>query len=374
MAGCCLQQLKCCCGRQPCALCFKCPINASTTTRFMYIFYLFLCVIIMCLMLTPTLQHAIIDIFPQYNVTCLAINAGENCGHLVGYLAVYKLAFAVVIFHLLLGLITIKVTTSRSIRGGIHNGFWLIKFLFLCGLCAGSFSVPVQYWETIVMVWMYICLVGAIMYIIIQLYFLVEFAHSWTDRWQRNAVLSPNSCWKMATVLCTAAIFFAVAAGVFLLFIFFTKAFSCTANKIFIGINGGLCLLCSFVSALPCADKSTGNSRAGLLQSGVVSIYVIYLTWSAVSSEPRQPLEILGNLTTYRMDNLAAHTFEEYYCGPTGSFLEYNEYLMPFVGILIMFLSVIYSSLQVSYKSHHLGIVIPRTVNEVYLMNLLNFF
>lgn len=358
----CKQQLLCCCGCQPCHLCCRCcpKVNESTTTRFMYIFLLFLSVVIMCLMLTPQVQHTFVNTFPYYyNATCIALNIGENCESLVGYMAVYRMAIAIICFFVLFALVMIRVDSSSSWRGGLHNGCWGIKIIILCGFCTASFCIPSPIFEVVLPVAMYTCLSGAAIFIVIQLFFFIDFAHSWTDKWQKNAVIGHSACWQIAMVLCASIIYTGVVCAVFLLFIFFTKADSCTANKIFIAINAGLCVLCSFVSALPCVEKSTGDSRSGLLQSAVISAYVTYLTWSAISSEPNEPIWSSTNVTDVSsMANVYTTqvTIEEYYCGPAGTILQMNEYLIPSIGVIIMFATVIYSSLQLTHKSHHLGI------------------
>ena len=71
-----------------------------------------------------------------------------------------------------------------------------------------------------------------------------------------------------------------------LLFIYFTTSDDCALNKFFISFNLILCLIVSVVSVLPVVQESLPNS--GLLQSAVVTLYTVYLTWSAVANNPNQ--------------------------------------------------------------------------------------
>lgn len=114
---------------------------------------------------------------------------------------------------------------------------------------------------------------------------------------------------SMCTLLC-----FAISViGIMALFSYFTTWEGCTTNKIFIGINAGLCLFLSVVSALICCGPSkfaytrctcccvssvflfvcflstTGETHSALLQASIISVYITYLTWTAVSSIPREP-------------------------------------------------------------------------------------
>lgn len=59
---------------------------------------------------------------------------------------------------------------------------------------------------------------------------------------------------------------------------------ACGLNKFFISFNLILCLIVSVVSVLPRVQEALPNS--GLLQSSVVTLYTIYLTWSAVANNP----------------------------------------------------------------------------------------
>lgn len=61
---------------------------------------------------------------------------------------------------------------------------------------------------------------------------------------------------------------------------------SCGLPKFFISINLILCFIVSVVSILPKVQEALPNS--GLLQSAVVTLYTIYLTWSAVANNPNR--------------------------------------------------------------------------------------
>jgi hypothetical protein len=58
----------------------------------------------------------------------------------------------------------------------------------------------------------------------------------------------------------------------------------CALNKFFISINLILCILVSVVAILPKVQEH--QPRSGLLQSSIVSLYTLYLTWSAMSNNP----------------------------------------------------------------------------------------
>ena len=58
-----------------------------------------------------------------------------------GQLGVYRVFFAVAVFHALLALIMIGVKSSRDVRASLQNGMWAIKLLVLVGLMVGAFFI-----------------------------------------------------------------------------------------------------------------------------------------------------------------------------------------------------------------------------------------
>lgn len=70
--------------------------------------------------------------------------------------------------------------------------------------------------------------------------------------------------------------------GIILLYV----SYDCALNKFFITINLVLCVIVSVISILPAVQERI--PRSGLLQSAIVTLYTIYLTWSALSNNPDQ--------------------------------------------------------------------------------------
>lgn len=63
---------------------------------------------------------------------------------------------------------------------------------------------------------------------------------------------------------------------------FFFQSDGCELSKFFISINLILVVIASGISILPAVQEH--QPRSGLLQSSVVSLYVMYLTWSSLSN------------------------------------------------------------------------------------------
>ncbi|WAR01056.1 SERIC-like protein [Mya arenaria] len=202
------------------------------------------------------------------------LSLGENCAVLTGYKAVYRICAGLVVFNLLLMMLTLCVPNSNQWRGHLHNGYWFFKILLLIGLIVGAFFIP--RFSQFSIYWMYVGMAG--------------------------------------TLLC-ATVFYAVTiAGAILLYFNYTRFEGCKTNKIFILVNAGLC-----------------NQNAGLLQSSVISLYVMYLTWSALTSEPPEEISFIETVeariasimnnpfnlvsTDYDLNELEeSHTEETYDC------------------------------------------------------------
>ncbi|XP_060762973.1 serine incorporator 5 [Neoarius graeffei] len=292
-ARCCLSQLECCCGPAACSLCCAwCPkIKQSTGTRFMYALYFMLVTVICVIMMSPTVEMHMRK-FDFIVEICEKLNAGERCSTLVGYAAVYKVCFGMACFFFFFSLFTIRIRSSTGCRAAVHNGFWFLKFLALLACCAGGFFMPGE--EKFLEVWRYVGAAGGFLFLLIQLMLLVQFAHRWNQNWTSG--VDHNKVWYAALALATLVLYsVAVGALVFMAW-YYTHPEACSLNKIFLGVNAGLCVIVSLLAISPCIQ--TFQPTSGLLQPAVISVYVMYLTFSALSSKPIEMLSDNGKNIT----------------------------------------------------------------------------
>lgn len=64
-----------------------------------------------------------------------------DCTNAVGYLAVYRVCFALLIFFLTMAAMMIGVRSSRDTRAAIQNGFWGLKFIVVIAIAIGAFFI-----------------------------------------------------------------------------------------------------------------------------------------------------------------------------------------------------------------------------------------
>lgn len=103
-----------------------------------------------------------------------------DCQNAIGYLAVYRIGFALTVFFFVMSLLMVGVKSSRDGRAAIQNGFWGLKFLIVIGIAICAFFIQNESFGS----WMmWIGLIGGFAFIIIQLILLIDFAHNWADIW-----------------------------------------------------------------------------------------------------------------------------------------------------------------------------------------------
>ncbi|XP_026726115.1 probable serine incorporator isoform X2 [Trichoplusia ni] len=318
-------QLACCCGSAACSLCCSaCPSCAnSTSTRLMYAVMLLLVMIAACVTLAPGLHDEMKKVpFCKNSTHYIPGDLKVDCDQAVGYLAVYRICFAACLFFVLMALITIGVKSSKDPRAGIQNGFWGIKYLLVIGGIIGAFFIPEgQFAST----WMVFGMIGGFGFIVIQLILIIDFAHSWAERWVSNYEESQSRTWYAALLLAMLTCYALAITGVVLLYVYYTKSSGCDLSKFFISFNLILVVLASGISILPSVQEH--QPRSGLLQSAVVSLYVMYLTWSALSNADKACNGITGGSNESSFDKQSI------------------------IGLVIWVCSVLYSSIRTASSS-----------------------
>lgn len=104
----------------------------------------------------------------------------SNCNSLVGYLAVYRVCFAMAAFFLIMAILMFKVKSSNDPRAKFQNGFWFIKIGVIIALIVAAFYIPKGNFGV---AWMYIGMGGGYLFILLQLILLIDFAYNWSESW-----------------------------------------------------------------------------------------------------------------------------------------------------------------------------------------------
>merc|ERR550534_3041518 len=166
---------------------------------------------------------------------------------------------------------------------GIQNGFWGIKYLLIIGGMIGAFFIP---GGTFGEVWMYFGMIGGFLFILIQLILIIDFAHSWAEAWMGNYEETDNNNWLAALSIVTGTFYAGSITAIVLFYVYYTgeAVGDCKLHEFFISFNMILCITLSVISILPKVQEHLPMS--GLLQSSCITLYVLYLTWSAMANSP----------------------------------------------------------------------------------------
>jgi hypothetical protein len=276
-----------------------------------------------------------------------------DCSSAVGYKAVYRVNLIVTLFFVLMAIIMINVNSSKDGRGGIQNGFWGFKYILIIAGMIGAFWIPLGSFEE---AWMWIGMIGGFLFILIQLILIIDFVHSWNEAWYNNYQEEGEGCsaggkWLAALMTCTGMLYSGFVAAIVLLLVYYTGQYTgeCKLHEFFISFNLILCVILSVVSILPKVQEYMPQS--GLLQSAAMSLYIMYLTWSAVSNSPYATCKpkIAGldpdnnsTITTTMAPNLGGD-------GPEHG--SHSLDAQSIIGLVIWFLAVLYSSMSSSTSS-----------------------
>ncbi|KAF6089306.1 serine incorporator 3 [Phyllostomus discolor] len=345
----------CLCGGASCLLCSCCPnTKNSTVTRLIYAFILFLGAIASCIMLTEPVEAQLKKIpgfcEGEFNFKVADLKANKDCNVQVGFKAVYRINFALAIFFFAFSLLMIKVKSSKDPRAAIHNGFWFFKIAAIVGIVVGSFYIPGGHFTT---AWFVIGMIGAFLFILIQLVLLVDMAHSWNESWVNRMEEGNSRRWYAVLLSVTSVLYILSLIGVGYLYAHYTRPDGCTENKFFISVNLILCVIVSIISILPKIQEH--QPRSGLLQSSIITAYTMYLTWSAMTNEPDSScnpglLSIITNMPaapTLAPGNTTAVAPTSAPPSPSGHFLDKHAIW----GLIISVICLLYSSLRTSSNS-----------------------
>uniref|UniRef100_A0A2K6L2B5 Serine incorporator 4 n=1 Tax=Rhinopithecus bieti TaxID=61621 RepID=A0A2K6L2B5_RHIBE len=243
----------CCCGPAPCASCCHSrwpSLTASTCSRLFYILLHVGASAICCLLLSRTVVERVWGKTHRIQMPsglCAHLFGLSDCPVLSGSGAVYRVCAGTATFHLLQAVLLVHLHSPTSPRAQLHNSFWLLKLLFLLGLCALAFCIPDEH---LFPAWHYIGICGGFAFILLQLVLITAFAHSWNKNWQTGA--AQDCSWFLAVLLATLGFYSMAGVGAVLLFRYYTHPAGCLLNKMLLSLHLCFCGLISFLSIAPC--------------------------------------------------------------------------------------------------------------------------
>ncbi|KAJ7979719.1 Serinc-domain containing serine and sphingolipid biosynthesis protein [Quillaja saponaria] len=208
-------------------------------------------------------------ILPQIHYLKSCGIGGRDCFHTLGVLRVSLGCF---IFFFVMFLTTLKTRKLYEARNGWHSRWWVVKFLLL----VISMAVPFFFPSDVVQIYGELARVGAGIFLLLQLVSVIHFITWWNKYWTPDEERK-QSC-SIGLIMSTL-FYIASICGIVLLYKLYTPRPSCTLNIFFITWTAILLIVMIIVSLHSKVNR-------GLLSSGIMASYIVFLCWCAIRSEP----------------------------------------------------------------------------------------
>lgn len=255
---------------------------------------LYLLVLVFMAGLALVLQHWGAPTFdsPAFNIGCDSIK-GLDPGACKGDGAVYRVSMGLFLWFVFLTLGTLFGARK------FHVGWWGLKCLLFLILIVGAFFIPNDVFGagaggvngTLTSGsygYAQFSRIVSALFLISQIVAFIDFAYHWNSTWVGKAYGqvdgerevdddAVDKRWLAAVLVSCGLMYSTVIAGIALLYVFYG---GCTISAMFITLTT------LAVIGFTVLQVTTADSDSSLLTSSVVSIYSVYLCWSAVNSNP----------------------------------------------------------------------------------------
>ncbi|KAM0013630.1 putative serine incorporator/TMS membrane protein [Helianthus debilis subsp. tardiflorus] len=205
----------------------------------------------------------------HFNILKACGPEGHECFQTVGVL---RMSLGCFMFFFVLFLTTCGTTKLFDIRSTWHSGWWTSKFAILTIALVFSFLIPSDF----VHFYGELARVGAGIFLILQLISVIEFIAWWNAYWMPDDRKKQSSC---CGLFMSTLFYMASLCGILVMYALYASKLSCTLNIFFITWTAVLLLVMMAISLHSKVNK-------GLLSSGIMASYVVFLCWSALRSEP----------------------------------------------------------------------------------------
>ena len=281
-------ELACCACSSVCGFISK---DQATRAKLRYITLLLFATIMCFVTLVPGMRRNV-DRIPKL---CGKLVTSETCDKFFGFSAVYRIMLSMTSFYGILAVFTLRITRADSLRAKLNNGFWIIKAILLIAIMTSTFLIPRK--SEFFRIWMYVCLIGGFIFMLYQIMLVIDFGHSWSVSWAEKLETNNTKLWYFAMVLATLLMFIVSLAAVACFYFFFAGSHAltkCKANLFYMTFIVIQCFLATVISVTPTVQQELAG--AGLLQSSVVVLYTMYLTFNTLSTEPDEVCNPLGKV------------------------------------------------------------------------------
>lgn len=213
------------------------------------------------------------------NISFECHNGKADCLVKLSHLVTFRIGIGSADFFFIMMVVLFKAR-STSCRSGLHTGVWIIKIVLIVLIGYIMYLVPHNIIDTI---WGYQVIAAWFMFSLIQLAFLVDFSRAFSKILTlKNSSENPSLVLLKAFTVSLIALLLSVVGLIYILFGFKDN---CRTNLILTTINVIICIILFVISSVISKPKGTSVLYQGLVQTGLVAGYILFLTYSAVSHE-----------------------------------------------------------------------------------------
>ncbi|KAK1307083.1 hypothetical protein QJS10_CPA10g00508 [Acorus calamus] len=191
----------------------------------------------------------------------------------LGTEGVLRISFGCFIFFFTMFLTTVGSRKLNEPRDSWHCGWWPAKIILWIATMTLPFVVP----SAFIQLYGEIAHFGAGIFLVIQLISVVSFI-----TWLNDCCYSEryaNRC-RLQFLILSVAAYFTSILGIVLMYIWYAPKPSCKLNIFFITWTLVLIQVTTFVSV-------HSKIKAGFLAPGLMGMYLVFMCWCALRSEPR---------------------------------------------------------------------------------------
>lgn len=193
-------------------------------------------------------------------------------GQCAGNAGVYRPTFFSFLFF-------VFAAVASYLRPSLNREVWPAKYCIYLLLVLGSVFMSNHPW--FLGIFLHLSRGGAMVFIVIQQIILIDLAYNWNDSWVGKADSADRlewgsgAKWLRATIAVCAAFYMLAFVGIGLLYHYFS---GCGGNTAIITMT--------LIGIVGVTAAQLSGFEGSLLTSSVISLYVVYLGYSAVSKNP----------------------------------------------------------------------------------------
>jgi len=193
-------------------------------------------------------------------------------GQCAGNAGVYRPTFFSFLFF-------VFAAVASYLRPALNREVWPAKYAVYLLLVVGSVFMGNHPW--FLGIYLHLSRLGAMVFIVVQQVILIDLAYNWNDAWVGKADSADRlewgsgAKWLRATIAVCAAFYILAFTGIGLLYHFFS---GCGGNTAIITMT--------LLGIIAVTLLQLSGFEGSLLTSSVISLYVVYLGYSAVSKNP----------------------------------------------------------------------------------------